>query len=35
MRDALAAYLRFADAGRLHWPAHLASEKRLLALPAL
>jgi uncharacterized protein YcaQ len=29
MRDALAAYLRFADAGRLHWPPQLGAEKRL------
>jgi uncharacterized protein YcaQ len=34
MRSALRAYLRFADAGRLDWPAHLGSEKRLfLARP--
>jgi uncharacterized protein YcaQ len=34
MRDALRAYLRFADAGRLEWPAHLGTEKRLfLARP--
>jgi len=31
MRDALRAYLRFAGAGRLEWPAHLAAEKRLFA----
>jgi uncharacterized protein len=29
MRDALTAYLRFADAGRLEWAPHLATEKRL------
>jgi uncharacterized protein YcaQ len=29
MREALRAYLRFADASRLEWPAHLAREKRL------
>jgi uncharacterized protein YcaQ len=29
MRDALSAYLRFADASRLEWPSHLAAEKRL------
>jgi uncharacterized protein YcaQ len=29
MRDALRAYLRFADADRLEWPPHLAAEKRL------
>jgi uncharacterized protein YcaQ len=34
MRDALRAYLRFAGAGRLEWPAHLGTEKRLfLARP--
>ena len=34
MRDALRAYLRFAGAGSLEWPAHLAAEKRLfLARP--
>jgi len=31
MRDALAAYLRFAEADHLEWPPHLASEKRLFA----
>ncbi|HET7567651.1 MAG TPA: crosslink repair DNA glycosylase YcaQ family protein, partial [Gaiellaceae bacterium] len=31
MRDALGAYLRFARAGRLEWPAHLRAEKRLFA----
>jgi uncharacterized protein len=30
MRDALRAYLRFANAGRLDWAPHLATEKRLL-----
>jgi uncharacterized protein len=30
MRDALAAYLRFAHADHLEWPSHLAAEKRLL-----
>jgi uncharacterized protein YcaQ len=29
MRDALRDYLRFAGAGSLEWPAHLAAEKRL------
>ena len=29
MRDALRAYLRFADADRLDWAPHLATEKRL------
>jgi len=29
MRDALAAYLRFAGAGHLEWAPHLATEKRL------
>jgi uncharacterized protein len=29
MRDALDAYLAFAGAGRLEWPAHLRGEKRL------
>ncbi len=29
MRDALRAYLRFADAGRLEWAPHLAAERRL------
>ena len=29
MRDALAAYLRFARADTLEWPRHLAAEKRL------
>ena len=34
MRSALRAYLRFAAASRLDWPAHLGSEKRLfLARP--
>jgi uncharacterized protein YcaQ len=34
MRDALRAYLRFADASRLEWAAHLGTEKRLfLARP--
>ena len=34
MREALRAYLRFAGATRLEWPAHLATEKRLfLARP--
>jgi uncharacterized protein len=34
MRSALHAYLRFAGAGRLEWPAHLGNEKRLfLARP--
>jgi uncharacterized protein YcaQ len=30
MRDALGAYLRFADAERLEWAPHLTAEKRLL-----
>ncbi len=29
MRDALRAYLRFADADRVDWAPHLATEKRL------
>ena len=29
MREALRAYLRFADAERIEWAAHLRSEKRL------
>jgi uncharacterized protein YcaQ len=29
MRDALRAYLRFADASRLEWPPELGAEKRL------
>ena len=29
MRDALRAYLRFADASRLEWAPHLGAEKRL------
>jgi uncharacterized protein YcaQ len=29
MRDALGAYLRFADASRLEWAPHLRAEKRL------
>ena len=29
MRDALAAYLRFAGATRLQWAPHLRAEKRL------
>jgi uncharacterized protein len=34
MRDALRAYLRFADASRLEWAPHLGTEKRLfLARP--
>jgi uncharacterized protein YcaQ len=34
MREALRAYLRFADANRLEWPSHLGAEKRLfLARP--
>jgi hypothetical protein len=34
MREALRAYLRFADADRLEWPTQLATEKRLfLARP--
>jgi uncharacterized protein len=32
MRDALEAYLAFARATRLEWPAHLAAEKRLFPL---
>ena len=31
MRAALAAYLAFAGATRLEWPAHLSAEKRLLS----
>jgi hypothetical protein len=34
MREALRAYLRFAEADRLEWAPHLAIEKRLfLARP--
>jgi uncharacterized protein len=29
MRDALQAYLRFADASRIDWPPHLARERKL------
>jgi hypothetical protein len=29
MRDALSAYLRFAEAGRVEWAPHLGTEKRL------
>jgi hypothetical protein len=29
MRDALRAYLRFADAARIEWPPELATEKRM------
>jgi uncharacterized protein len=32
MRDALAAYLRFAGTSRLEWPSHLAAEKRLFVI---
>jgi uncharacterized protein YcaQ len=32
MRDALRAYLRFADGDRLDWAPHLATEKRLFRL---
>jgi uncharacterized protein len=31
MRDALSAYLRFAEADRLQWAAHLATERKLFA----
>jgi uncharacterized protein YcaQ len=31
MRDALAAYLRFADAATIEWPSRLRAEKRLYA----
>ena len=34
MGDALRAYLRFARADRLEWPAHLGREKRLFAVGA-
>ena len=34
MRDALRAYIRFAGADGLEWPAHLGREKRLFAAPA-
>jgi uncharacterized protein YcaQ len=34
MRDALGAYLRFAGADRLEWPAPLATEKRLFVTRA-
>ena len=33
MRDALSAYLRFAGAEHIEWPAHLAREKRLFTPP--
>jgi hypothetical protein len=32
MREALRAYLRFAEANRLDWPAELRAEKRLFAV---
>jgi uncharacterized protein YcaQ len=32
MRDALRAYLRFAGARSLEWPAHLSAEKRLFLI---
>jgi uncharacterized protein YcaQ len=32
MRDALGAYVRFADAERLEWPSHRGEEKRLFPL---
>jgi uncharacterized protein YcaQ len=31
MRDALRAYLRFADATRIEWAPHLATERRLFS----
>jgi uncharacterized protein len=31
MRDALTAYLRFADATTMEWPSRLRAEKRLYA----
>jgi hypothetical protein len=31
MRDALGAYLRFANAERLEWPSHLGAQRRLFA----
>jgi hypothetical protein len=31
MRDALRAYLGFAGADKLAWPAHLVAEKRLFS----
>jgi hypothetical protein len=31
MREALAAYLRFAGASRLEWASHLRGDKRLFA----
>lgn len=34
MREALGAYLRFAGATRLEWPAHLGTEKRLFLTQA-
>ena len=33
MRDALRAYLRFAEASRLEWAPHLGAEKRLFLIP--
>jgi uncharacterized protein YcaQ len=32
LRIALAAYLRFARAGRLEWAAHLGAERRLIGV---
>jgi uncharacterized protein len=32
MREALAAYVTFAKATRIEWPAHLSAEKRLFKL---
>ena len=34
MREALAAYLRFAGAGELDWASHLGGERRLFRAPA-
>jgi uncharacterized protein len=31
MREALAAYVRFAKADRIEWPAELSSERRLFS----
>jgi uncharacterized protein YcaQ len=35
MREALRAYLRFAKADRIEWPAELRTEKRLFGTPSL
>jgi hypothetical protein len=35
MREALRAYLRFAEADRIDWPSECGAEKRLLGTTAL